>query len=148
MKKAFSLILVLTFLLSFAACGNAETEQANELATDFIEALLLRDEDAMKKLVHPDYTDEAIPSDDFYKSLEEDHYFTVGNTLTAIEGTINYIEKTDIEGTVMSCNYVVRTNELFYNVDLVIVDNDNGYGVVSVNMVFNEDMLLNLMSEE
>ncbi len=148
MKKAFSVILIFTFLLSLIACGNAETEQANEHATDFIEALLIRDEAAMKKLIHPDYTEDAMPTDEFYKSLEEEHYFTVGNSLTAIEGTINYIENTEIEGTVMSCSYVIRTNELFYNVDLVIVDNDNGYGVVSVNMVFNQSVLMDILSEE
>ena len=102
----------------------------------------------MKKLIHPDFTDTAMPTDDFYKSLEDEHYFTIGNSLTAIEGTINYIENTALEGTVMSCNYVIRTNELFYNVDLIIVDNENGYGVVSVNMVFNQSVLLDILSEE
>lgn len=147
MKKVLAIILFSAFLLALSACGNSETERANELATDFIEALLVRDEATMKSAVHPDYVEEAIPTDDFYKTLEEEHYFTPGNSLSAIEGTINYIENTEIEGTVMSCNYVIRYNELFYNVDLVIVENDNGYGVVSVKMTFNKEILMTVLSE-
>lgn len=147
MKKLLSIILISVLALAVSACGNSEVERANELATDFIEAMLVRDVEAMKNAVHPDYAEEAIPTDEFYKTLEDEHYFTVGNSLTAIEGTINYIENTQIEGTVMSCNYVIRTNELFYNVDLIIVENDNGYGVVSVKMTFNKEALMNILSE-
>lgn len=147
MKRFFAFALILAFAFSLFACGNSETERANEQATRFIEALLIRDEAAMKSQIHPDYTETALPTDSFYKTLEDEHYFSVGHSLTAIEGTINYIENTDIQGTVMSCNYVIRTNELFYNVDLVIVENDNGYGVVSVKMTFNNKMLMTILSE-
>ncbi len=148
MKKSIALILAFVALsLMLCGCANKEFRQADETAAKYIEALLLRSEEGMKNHIHPDYTDEAIPGDEFYKSLEE-QFLTVGCTLDAIEaGEKNYVENTDIDGTVLQCKYVIRANELFYNVELMIVDNDKGYGVAAVSMEINFEYLSALTSE-
>ncbi len=149
MKKYIALIL-LFFVVSALACGctNGEFKKADDTAAGYIEALLVRNEDGMKNFIHPDYKSEAIPNDDFYKSLE-DQFLPIGNKLDALEaGEKNYVENTDIEGTVLQCKYIIRANELFYNVELMIVDNDNGYGVAAVSMEINFDYLTALTPEE
>jgi hypothetical protein len=40
----------------------------------------------------------------------------------------------------LKCTYVARVNELFYTVELIVLENDNGYGIVSVAMVLNTEL--------
>ena len=149
MKKFVSIVLILAVsAATFFGCANNEFKKADDTAAGYIEALLLRNEDGMKTFVHPDYISEAIPDDEFYKSLEE-QFLPVGNKLDALEaGEKNYVENTNIEGTVLQCKYIIRTNELFYNVELMIVDNDNGYGVAAVSMEINFEYLTARTPEE
>ncbi len=137
MKKLISLTLIIILAFSFTGC-NKDNQKADECAAKFVEAMLLRDEKAMKEYAHPDYIEKAIPNDDFYNELEENHFFTLGKELTAISAMEkNYVNDTDIEGTLMECVYVVRTNELFYDVELMILENDNGYGVIAISARLN-----------
>ncbi len=149
MKKHIALVLLLAVISALACgCANGEFKKADDTAAGYIEALLVRNEDGMKNYIHPDYTSDAIPNDEFYKSLEE-QFLPIGNNLDALEsGEKNYVENTDIEGTVLQCKYIIRANELFYNVELMIVDNDNGYGVAAVSMEINLDYLTALTPEE
>ena len=39
----------------------------------------------------------------------------------------------------LKCSYVARVNELFYSVELIIVDDKNGTGIASFAMVFNNN---------
>lgn len=142
MKRTVSIVLILlTLSVIFCGCADKNVKKADETASAFLEALLLRNEEGMKQYIHPDYTEKALPDDEFYKSLEE-QFLPVGNKLDALEaGEKNYVENTDIDGTVLQCKYIIRANELFYNVELMIVDNDNGYGVAAVSMEINLDYL-------
>ena len=146
MKKIIALFLIFITLLSLGACAK-EFEKADELSAKYIEALLLRDEEEMAKYVHPDHKSDAIPNDEFYTNLEEQK-LPVGVELTALEaGTKNYVNDTALEGTVLQCNYILRANELFYSVELIILENDNGYGVVAVKMELNLEYLSAVLSE-
>lgn len=146
MKKTIAILLILPLVL--CACGSKEFERADEISADFIAALLLRDESVMKELLHPDHAATALPDDEFYERLE-DQYLPVGNELSALEaGTKNYVENTSLEGTVLQCNYIVRANELFYDAEIIILDNDNGYGIVAVSMELNLEYLSVVNSEE
>ncbi len=137
MKKIISLTLILVFIFSLAGC-NKDNQKADECAANFVEAMLLRNEKAMKEFAHPDYLKEAIPNDAFYEELQKNHFFTIGKELTAISAIEkNYINDTSIDGTLMECIYVVRTNELFYDVELMILENDNGYGVIAISAKLN-----------
>ena len=69
MKKTVILLLVLALTLSFTACTR-DIEQADGIAKEFVTAFLARDEEGMKKYIHPDYLDSALPDDEFYSALE------------------------------------------------------------------------------
>ncbi len=137
MKKLISFTLTILLIFSLSGC-NKDNQKADECAASFVEAMLLRDEKAMTEYAHPDYIEEAIPDDDFYIELEKNHFFTLGNELTAISAMEkSYVNDTSIDGTLMECIYVVRTNELFYDVELMILDNDKGYGVIAISAKLN-----------
>lgn len=136
MKRIICLILTLLFAFSFTACTESY-EKADEYAKNYITALLIRDEDGMKKYIHPDYTSQAIPDDKFYQTLEQ-QFLTVGHPLTNLSGVGK--AKIDDMPDALRCTYVARVNELFYTVELIILDDDNGYGIVSVAMVLNTEL--------
>ena len=146
MKRFTAVFLIIALALSLSSCAK-EFKKADEQAVKYVEALLQRDEEEMSKYIHPDHKDSAIPDDAFYADLEEQK-LPVGMELTALEaGTKNYVENTSLEGTVLQCNYILRANELFYNVELIILDNDKGYGVVAVKMSLNLEYLSAVLSE-
>lgn len=138
MKRFFVILIAFLTLLGFCAC-DTKSEKADELSLSFIRALALRDEAEMEKYLHPDHKTEAMPNDEFYKNLEE-QFFTVGHTLDGLDAiSKGKAEGLDFDGDAMKCSYVARINELFYTVELIILDNDNGYGIVSVAVVLNTD---------
>ncbi len=139
MKKILTVLTALILVVTLCGC-ESNFERADEAAMGFIKAMLLRDEDGMKDFIHPDYKKTAVPDDEFYKALET-QYFEIGHTLDALDSaTKTYMEDTSIDGEVLQCGYVARVNELFYNVELIILENDNGYGVISVAMALNTDI--------
>ena len=136
MKRFFCLLFTFLFIVSLCGCTDSYA-QADEYAKKYITALLIRDENEMRKYTHPDYSDQAIPDDKFYETLEQ-QFLTLGHPLTNLSG----VGKSEIEeiDDAIRCTYVARVNELFYTVELIIVDNDNGYGIVSVAMVLNTEL--------
>ncbi len=139
MKKAFLFLLCGIILFSFCSCNSA-LKRSDELAVPFIKALLLRDDDGMKEYIHPDYTEDALPDDEFYEHLEKEHFFTIGNELTYLTAVSKQnIENTEIQGELLNCVYLIMSNEAYYDVNLLILDNDNGYGVIAVSVNLNAD---------
>lgn len=136
MKRFIAAALLLTLVIFFASCGN-DYKYADEFSTKYISALLLRDEAAMLEYIHPDYKEDALPNDEFYETLET-QFLTVGHELTNLSG----VGKSKVEGMkdALKCTYVARVNELFYTVELIILDNENGYGVVSTVMMLNTEL--------
>lgn len=138
MKRIIPLILSVCLCLLLCACG-IDTDAADNCAIGFINGMLARDEEKMKKSLHPDHIESALPDEDFYKKLE---YYNIseGTELSGIDDAgKSYSDDTELDGRVIKCNYVARINELFYNINLVILDNDNGYGVVAVSLEFCTD---------
>lgn len=139
MKRIFSLTLALLMVFGLCAC-QSDYKKADEFAVEFIKALLDRDEEKMKEYLHPDYAESALPDDEFYKELEENAYFSVGNSLDGLDSTMKtYLEDESLDGTALECCYVARSNEVFYNFEIIILENDNGYGIVSVAAALNRD---------
>lgn len=136
MKKGLLLLISLLLLLPLSACTESY-EKADEYANKFITALLIRDEAEMQKYIHPDYTESSMPNDSFYETLEK-QFLTVGHPLTNLSG-VGKAEIKDMDNT-LRCTYIARVNELFYTVELIILDNENGYGIVSVAMVLNTEL--------
>ena len=137
MKRIFLILLCISLTLSLFGCNSAQ-KKSDELAVPFVKALLLRDEEAMKQYLHPDYMETALPNDDFYKTLEEKHFFSLGNDLTYLTATNKQeIENTEIDGYLLQCDYLIMSNEVYYDVGLIILDNDSGYGVIAVSMNFS-----------
>ncbi len=136
MKRFLAILLALISVILLTSCGN-DYQRADELSTKFISALLIRDETAMLEYIHPEHVDSALPDDAFYETLEK-QFLTVGHELTNLNG----VEKSKIEGmdNALRCTYVARVNELFYTVELIIVDDENGYGVVSTVMMLNTEL--------
>ncbi len=139
MKKTLSLLLLTAVCLSLAACGGIDEQKADDCAIPFIKAMLARDEAAMKEHMHPDHTETALPGEDFYKLLES-YSLTPGAELTGTDSAgKSYAEDTSLEGDVIKANYVARIDELFYNINLVILENGRGYGVIGVFVEFCTD---------
>ncbi|MBR5859159.1 MAG: hypothetical protein IKZ05_04480 [Clostridia bacterium] len=136
MKKTLLLLLALIFAFSLCSCTESY-EKADEYANKFITALLVRDEEAMKSYIHPDYIAETMPNDLFYETLEK-QFLTIGHPLTSLSG-VSKVKVRDMDNS-MKAIYVARVNELFYTVELIFIDNDNGYGIVSVAMVLNTEL--------
>ncbi len=136
MKRFLIVLIALALLLPLASCTESY-EAADEYANKFITALLIRDEAEMKKYLHPDHTETAMPDDAFYQTLEN-QYLTVGHPLTNLSG-VGKAKIKDMDGA-LRCSYIARVNELFYTVELIILDNENGYGIVSVAMVLNTEL--------
>ncbi len=139
-KKIIAVLFTAVMLFSLCACTE-QYEKADNYATKFISALCLGNEEEMKKYAHPDYIDQAIPNDSFYETLSS-QFFSVGNEMTALNGVgkSEIEDNTSFDGEVMKCTYVARVNELFYTVELIFLENDNGYGIVSVAMVLNTEL--------
>lgn len=149
MKKLFLVLICFILVLSMFSCGS-DNEQANEYSRGFISAMLMRDEAEMEKYLHPDFAEKAMPDDDFYNSIEENYFFTVGNELTAMFaiGESDFAEGVnDIEGEQTVYKYTIFTNELYYDVDLRILENDNGYGIVGFSFALNTNPDLYIVSE-
>ncbi len=137
MKKVLSFILVIITLFSLVSC-NSDNKKTDEIALPFIKAMLLRDNDEMSNYLHPDYKESALPNDDFYTDLSKNHFLTVGNQLDGLNAIDKkYINDTSFQGQLMECDYLIRTNELLYDVKLMILENDKGYGIVAVSMKLN-----------
>ncbi len=146
MKKTLIFLLCGIIIFSFCSCNSA-LKRSDELAVPFVKALLLRDNEGMKEYIHPDYTREALPNDEFYSRLEKDHFFTIGNELTYLTAVSKQnIENTEIKGELLNCVYLIMSNEVYYDVNLVILDNDNGYGVIAVSVNLNTDPSLYVAS--
>ncbi len=139
MKKAFVFLVCFILMLSLFGC-NSDLKRSDELAVPFIKALLLRDEDGMKEYIHPDYIEEALPNDEFYTRLEKEHFFTIGNDLTYLTAVSKQdINNTEIDGKLLNCVYLIMSNEAYYDVNMIVLDNDNGYGVIAVSVNLNTD---------
>lgn len=136
MKRFICLFILIILVVSLVSCDNGYT-RADELAKSYVEAILVRDEAKIRECLHPDYVDEAMPNDAFYQTLEE-QYIDIGFEMTELN-TVGKA-KTDIVDNALRCTYVARINELFYTVELIIVDDDNGYGVVSTIMMLNTEI--------
>lgn len=136
MKRILCLALAIISVLTLSACGK-EYERADEYAEAFINALLARDEEKMSGYIHPEHIDTAMPNDVFYKTLEE-QYLKVGYEMTEL----NVVGKAKISGMddALRCTYVARINELFYTVELIILEDDGGYGIVSTIMMLNTEL--------
>lgn len=146
MKKALLFLLCGIILFSFCSCNSA-LKRSDELAVPFIKALLLRDNEGMAEYIHPDYTDEALPDDAFYTRLEKEHFFTIGNELTYLTAVSKQnVENTEIKGKLLNCVYLIMSNEAYYDVNLLVLDNDNGYGVIAVSVSLNTDPSLYVAS--
>ncbi len=134
MKKQLLILLCFCLLFSLFGC-KSDLEKTDEYAVPFVEAMLLRDEDGMKEYLHPDYIEKALPDDGFYDDLAKNHFFTEGNGLTQLTAMDKKrIEDTEIDGKLLECNYRIVSNEAYYDVNLVFLDNDNGYGIIAVSM--------------
>ena len=139
MKKLLSCILCLIFAFSLYSCDNS-AKKADEYANGFISALLLKDEEGMKKYIHPDHTETAMPDEEFYKNISEHYFFTVVNSLDAIYAIGKSNSPLGInegEGEQNIYKYTVLSNELYYDIDLRILENDKGYGIVGVSFALN-----------
>lgn len=139
-RKIIAVLFAAVMIFSLCACTE-QYEKADDYAKGFISALCLRNVAEMKKYAHPDYTDRAIPDDSFYETLST-QFFDVGNEMTMLTGVgkADLEDATQFDGDAMKCTYVAQVNELFYTVELIVLENDNGYGIVSVAMVLNTEL--------
>ena len=132
---------MLSISIAFTLFGcNSAQKKSDELAVPFVKALLLDNQEAMKEYIHPDYMEKALPDGEFYKTLEEKHFFSKGNDLTYLTAVNKQeIENAEVDGYLLQCDYRIMSNEVYYDVSLMILDNDGGYGVIAVSMNLSTD---------
>ena len=94
----------------------------------------------MLKYIHPTYADQALPTAEFYSELAENHFFKPNKPITAITAVgKSYITNTEVDGELLECAYLIFYNELYYEVKLLVLENDMGYGIISSSMELNLD---------
>ena len=129
-----TIALVLAAALCMAAlfgCNRIDAERADALCTDYASAVLSRDEEGMKSLIHPGYIEKALPGDAFYETASK-AYLNIGDEMTSLTAVAkNYSDDTELDGRVISCNYLAFIDELYYEFVFVILDNDEGYGIIA-----------------
>lgn len=138
MKRVISVLLSVFFCLSLCACG-IDTEAADNCARGFISGMLARNEEKLRSCIHPDHIESVLPDDAFYEMLE---YYNIKNgaELSGLDDAgKSYADDTGLDGRVIRCNYVARIDELFYSIYIVVLDNDNGCGVVAASLEFCTD---------
>ena len=91
----------------------------------------------MKSYLKPELELIKLKKDAFYETLKT-QFLTVGHELTNLSG-VGKAKVEDMDNA-LRCAYIARVNELFYTVELIIVDNKNGYGVVSTVMMLNTEL--------
>jgi len=151
MKKTALILLCFIFVFSLWGCNNENTEdlkKSDETAKPFLEALTKQNYEEMLKYIHPDYTENSLPDEEWYNRLEKEIFFKPNKTLTAVTATAkNYITNTELEGELLECVYVIFYNELYYDVKIFILENEKGYGVVRYSIELCQDPTL-LFPEE
>lgn len=141
MKKFLLFILCILTIFSLCSC-QSDIKKADETAKGFVSALLIRDEEAMKQYIHPDCINQAMPDDEFYKNITENQFFTLGNSLDEIYamGKSEFAQGVnEAEGEHIVYKYTILTNELFYDIDIRILENKNGYGISGFTFALNLD---------
>lgn len=137
MKRFVSVLICFLIVLPLCGC-DSQLKKTDEAALPFVKAMLNRDVEGMKTYLHPDYIETALPDDAFYKELTDKHFFAIGNELTSLTAVgKNYVTETDIEGDLIQCQYVIMTNELYYNVELMMLENETGFGIIAVSAELN-----------
>lgn len=140
MKKICLLLALLILCASAVSCSGIDAEKADDLSVDFLLALLSDDGAGMEKCLHPDHISEAMPDDEFYEYLKNNLDITVGETLTALDSTDKkYSDDTSLGGRVLICDFVAEIDWLYYDVEIIILDDKSGYGIVACNFDFCTD---------
>lgn len=140
MKKFALFILLAMLCLALFACGNDSADKkADDLAYNFIGAVLARSESGLKELTHPNHREEIVYGDEFYEQLEL-YNIDVGDTLDAFIPVGKGSERDEsLGGSVTVCKYVAQIDQMPYDVVIYILDNENGYGVIGASFDYCTD---------
>jgi len=139
-KKRLFILAAACICLLLTGCGSDFAERADDAALRFTEAMLARDDAALEPLVHPEHKEEVRFDDGFYEVLAELEILP-GMKLQGLDaGEKRFTESDDaLEGTVYVCGYVAQIDQMFYDISLVFLDNDAGFGIVAASAGYCTD---------
>lgn len=140
MKKTAAVVLaVLLTAFLLASCGGIDAERADKCAVDYMLALLSGDNEKLGSTLHPDHLESAMPDSGFFEKLESLD-ISVGDVLNGMDSVDKrYSDDTQLTGRVLVCDFAADINYMIYSVQFVILENDNGYGIVGCNVDFCTD---------
>ena len=69
MIKTIALVLAAALCMAaLCGCNRIDAERADALCTDYASAVLSRDEEGMKSLIHPGFIEKALAGDALYEA--------------------------------------------------------------------------------
>ena len=136
MKKAAVPFIVFILLFTFCACSAGD--KCDDLCRKVMKAVLARDTAALDGLTHPSHRGELDFGDGFYAELAT-FEITPGMELVSMSGPeIRYNEGDGY--TLYFCNYVAVIEEMYYSVNACVLDNGEGFGLISLDIGFPEGL--------
>ncbi len=139
MKKILTLFLAVVLCASALASCGIDSERADRCAVDYLLGLLSGDNEKLRATLHPDHRDSAMPDNDFFEKLKKIE-ITVGDTLYGMDSADKkYSDDTGLDGRVLVCDFVADIDYMYYSIQFVILENDNGYGIVGCNVDYCTD---------
>lgn len=139
LKTASAVILVCVLCAAFSGCEHIDIERADKCAVDFITGFLNGDEELIKTTLHPDYTEKAMPDEQFYESLKKIG-IVKGKPFNGLNSEDKrYSDDTDLDGRVLVCDFTADIDYIFYSVEIIILDSKSGYGIVGCDIDFCTD---------
>ena len=132
-------LLFMTVCL-LCSCADGNIDKADGMAKQFTESMLARDVQTLSTLTHPDHIDEVVYDDPFFEQLEF-YGLTGGETLEEFYvGSKRYETDESLGGEVYVCDYVALVDQVPYDVMVVFLDNENGFGIIAASVDYCKDV--------
>ena len=140
MYRRICIAAAVCLALLLTACGKSFDKRADEAAVEFLNAMLARDGEKLKTLVHPGHTDELTFDDGFYEVLAGIEIYE-GMELNGLDaaGKVYNENDEDVNGKVYVCAYVAKIDQMFYDISLVFLENDAGFGLIAASAGYCTD---------
>lgn len=135
MKKMISILLLAVMVLSLAGCaGGVDKQQADTDMESFFQAVATGDYAAAQNLMHPSIPDDLAA---FFDGLEaQNPALDFQNGLTwEREKNIQYSwYDSNVGGSQYVRSFRLQAGDVTLRAEIVVVSNENGYGIYSLNM--------------
>ena len=139
-KKIIPIMLAACFLcFIFSGCSPIDAEKLDKCAVDYLTGLLNNDKELIKTTLHPDYQEKAMPDDEFYQNIQKIGILK-GSPFNGLNSeNKRYSDDTELDGRVIICDFTADINYIFYSVEITVLDNKKGFGIIGCAIDFCTD---------